>query len=122
MLMRIENTLEGDDVAMLQLLQDLLLHQLCLEEGLRVLLRNDLHSDSLLAMFVLGFKDYSECADSKQANNAIQGLESALAVACINLNFIDVMNIQLLLNSGLNLLDGLCITFIITFREPKWPV
>ena len=122
MLMRIENTHEGDDVAMLQLLQDLLLHQLCLEEGLRVLLRNDLHSDSLLAMFVLGFKDYSECTDSKQANNAIQGLESALAVACINLNFIDVMNIQLLLNSGLNLLDGLCITFIITFREPKWPV
>ena len=122
MLMRIENTLEGDDVAMLQFLQDLLLHQLCLEEGLRVLLRNDLDSDDLLAMFVLSFKNYSECADSKQANNAIQGLESALAVACINLNFIDVMNIQLLLNSSLNLLDGLCITFIITFREPKWPV
>ena len=111
--MWIKNTLEGDDVFMLELLQDLLLHQLCLEESLWVLLRNDLDSNNLFGMLVHSFKYYAECTNSKQAQNLIQCLKSALAIACINLNFTNVMNTQLLLNCGFDLLGGLSIDLIV---------
>lgn len=98
---------------MLELLQDLLLHQLCLEESLRVLLRNDLDSNDLFGMLVHSFKYYAECTNSKQAQNLIERLKSALAIACINLNIIDIMNAQLFLNCGFNLFGGLYIHSII---------
>ena len=64
---RLEDSFHDDNVRVLQVLQNLLLHHLCLEESLRVLKGDGLEGADLLSHVIENLHDYPEGANSEKS-------------------------------------------------------